>query len=162
MEYLFGTDFQWRELGLVGLFIVALLAATILPLGSELLLAAILLSGTNPIIAVVVATAGNVLGSCVNYALGYWLSQGRIQKWLRISEEDFQKAEGLFNRYGLISLLFAWLPIIGDPITFVAGVMRASVGWFLVLVTLGKCLRYIFITYVTLVGTDLAANALQT
>lgn len=152
MEWL-GFDFQFSDWGLMGLFVVALLAATILPLGSELLLAAILLSGNHPVVAVAVATTGNVLGSCVNYGLGYWLSQGRVQKWLRISDEEFHKAEARFNRYGLVSLCFAWMPIIGDPITFVAGVLRASLVWFLVLVTLGKCFRYIFVAYVTLVGS---------
>lgn len=154
MEFLFGSEFQWanfqfEQLGLLGLFIVALLAATILPLGSELVLVAILLAGTNPVIAVAVASVGNVLGSCVNYGLGYWLSQGRIQKWLRISDEDFLKAEGIFNKYGLVSLCFAWVPIIGDPITFVAGVLRASLTWFVVLVTFGKTMRYIFIAYIS-------------
>jgi len=152
MEWI-GFDFQFSDWGLMGLFVVALLAATILPLGSELLLIAILMAGTHPVLAVAVATAGNVLGSCVNYGLGYWLSQGRVQKWLRISDEEFQKAEERFNRYGLVSLCFAWMPIIGDPITFVAGVLRASIIWFLVLVTIGKCLRYVFVASVALAGS---------
>ena len=72
------------EFGYIGLFISSILAATILPLSSEVVLAALLLSGLSPFALVVVATTGNVFGSLTNYALGYWASKGVIKKWLKI------------------------------------------------------------------------------
>lgn len=140
----------FAELGYIGLFIAAFLAATILPLSSELVLSALLLSGASPSGLVIVATTGNVLGSLTNYALGYWASLGLIKKWLRLSESEFASAEQRFKKYGLLSLLFAWVPIIGDPLTVIAGILRIRLLWFLILVTIGKSLRYYVITYFVL------------
>ena len=130
------------ELGHLGLFIAAFLAATVLPLSSEIVLTTLLMSGLPPATLVIVATAGNVLGSLTNYALGYWASLVVIKKWLRMSEADFERAEQRFTKYGLISLCFAWVPIIGDPLTVIAGVLRVRLLWFLILVASGKFLRY--------------------
>lgn len=128
----------FAELGYFGLFVAAFLAATILPLSSEIVLGALLLNGLSPIALIIVATTGNVLGSLTNYGLGYWVSLGLIKKWLKISEEEFVRAEQRFERYGLISLCFAWVPVIGDPLTVVAGVLRIRLFWFVVLVTGGN------------------------
>ncbi|QFT53643.1 YqaA family protein [Microbulbifer sp. THAF38] len=138
------------ELGVVGLFISAFLAATILPVSSEIILTTLLLNGLSPVTLVLVATVGNVAGSLVNYALGYWASLGVIKKWLRMSESEFVRAEQRFTKYGMISLCFAWVPIIGDPLTVMAGVLRISLLWFLILVTAGKLLRYIVVSYMVL------------
>ncbi len=135
------------ELSYAGLFIAAFLAATILPLSSELVLSALLVSGLSPTTLVLVATLGNVLGSLLNYMLGYWASLGIVKKWLKYSESEFLRAEQRFKKYGIFSLLFAWLPIIGDPITVVAGVLRIHLAWFLILVTVGKLTRYAVISY---------------
>ena len=143
MEYL-------SELGHIGLFIAAFLAATVLPLSSEIVLSALLLSGLSPITLVSIATIGNVLGSLTNYALGYWASLVVIKKWLRISEDEFLRAEQRFIKYGLLSLFFAWVPVIGDPLTVMAGVLRVRLHWFLILVTSGKLMRYVVITYMVL------------
>jgi len=141
---------SFTELGYIGLFIAAFLAATILPLSSEVVLSGLLLSGFNPITSVCFATIGNVLGSVTNYALGYWASLGLIKKWFKLSEDEFIQAEQHFKKYGLISLLFAWVPIIGDPLTVIAGVLRIHLLWFVILVTIGKLLRYVAISYITL------------
>jgi membrane protein YqaA with SNARE-associated domain len=138
------------ESGLIGLFVASFLAATILPLSSELVLTALLLSGFAPTSLIIVATTGNVLGSLTNYALGYWARIGVIGQWLNLSEAKFHHAEKRFKKYGLISLCFAWVPIIGDPLTVVAGALRVRLAWFLVLVTTGKLLRYVVLTYVVL------------
>ena len=132
----------FAELGYLGLFIAAFLAATILPLSSELVLTALLLNGLSPEYLVITATVGNVLGSLTNYGLGYWASKTVIQKWLRMSESEFVQAEERFKKYGIIALLFAWVPIIGDPLTVMAGILRIRLLWFLLLVTAGKFLRY--------------------
>ena len=132
----------FAELAYLGLFIAAFLAATILPLSSELVLTALLLNGLSPEYLVITATVGNVLGSLTNYGLGYWASKTVIQKWLRMSESEFVRAEERFKKYGIIALLFAWVPIIGDPLTVMAGILRIRLWWFLILVTTGKFLRY--------------------
>lgn len=139
MEYL-------TELGHVGLFTAAFLAATILPLSSEVVLSALLLNGFSPVRLVMTATAGNVLGSLVNYALGYWGGMLVVKKWLGLSEDEFVRAEQRFVKYGMLSLVFAWVPVIGDPLTVVAGVLRVRLRWFIVLVAVGKWLRYVVIS----------------
>jgi membrane protein YqaA with SNARE-associated domain len=141
---------SFAELGYFGLFVAAFLAATILPLSSEVVLSVLLLNGLSPIALVATATVGNVLGSLTNYALGYWGSLGVIKKWLKISEEEFVRAERRFVKYGLFSLCFAWVPVIGDPITVVAGILRIRLLWFVLLVTAGKLMRYIAISYLAL------------
>lgn len=140
----------FAELGHVGLFIAAFLAATVLPLSSEIVLSGLLLSGLSPITLVTTATTGNVLGSLANYAFGYWASLFVLKKWLRMSEDDFVRAEQRFIKYGMFSLCFAWVPIIGDPLTVMAGVLRVRLQWFLVLVAAGKLLRYVVISYMVL------------
>lgn len=140
----------FSELGYFGLFVAAFLAATILPLSSEVVLSALLLSGLSPAALVTVATIGNVLGSITNYALGYWVSLELIKKWLKLSEKEFVAAEQRFAKYGLLSLCFAWVPVIGDPITVVAGILRIRFSWFVALVTLGKFVRYVVTSYLVL------------
>lgn len=140
----------FAELGYFGLFVAAFLAATVLPLSSEVVLSILLLNGLSPVALVSIATIGNVLGSLTNYALGYWASLGFIKKWLKISEEEFVRAEQRFLRYGLFSLCFAWVPIIGDPITVVAGILRIRLFWFVILVTIGKLVRFIFVSYLVM------------
>ena len=134
------------ELGYVGLFLASFLAATLLPLSSEVVLGFLLLNGFNPILLVCVATVGNVLGSFANYALGYWGSLFLIKKFSRISEDAFLKAKQRFRKYGVLSLLFAWAPIIGDPLTIAAGVLKINILTFFILVASGKLTRYIIIS----------------
>jgi len=138
------------EFGYVGLFLSSFLAATILPLSSEVVLSYLLLSDFNPTISVGVATCGNVLGSFVNYGIGFWGSMLLIKKVLKISPDEFFTAKKRFNKYGVFSLLFAWVPVIGDPLTVVAGVLKINILVFLILVTTGKFIRYVIISYVIL------------
>ena len=135
------------DYGYTGLFIASFLAATILPLSSELVFAGLLLNDLPMANLVIIATAGNSLGSATNYALGYWASQAVIQKYLKISDEEFVKAEQRYVKYGTFSLLFAWVPVIGDPLTVIAGVLRINVMVFLLLVTTGKFARYLAVGY---------------
>ena len=140
----------FSELGYIGLFIAAFLGATILPFSSEIVLSALLLGGLSPTTIVVIATTGNVLGSLTNYALGYWARSVVIKKWLRMSEDDFVRAQQRFIKYGTFSLCFTWVPIIGDPLTVMAGILRVRLQWFLILVTASKLLRYVIISYIVL------------
>lgn len=146
MEYL-------SEFGLVGLFLSAFLAATILPLSSEVVLTALLLSGLPAFELVAVATIGNVFGSLTNYALGYWARLELVQKWLKLSDDEMEKAERRFGKYGLLSLCFAWVPIIGDPLTLIAGVLRVNLFWFVLLVSLGKFSRYVMVVYLVVLAS---------
>ena len=97
-----------------------------------------------------VATTGNVLGSLTNYALGYWGGTALAKRWLKMGDADLAHAEERFQRFGLCSLLLAWVPVIGDPITVVAGFLRVPLLWFVSLVTLGKGARYGVLAYMLL------------
>jgi membrane protein YqaA with SNARE-associated domain len=138
------------EYGLWGLALAAFLAATLLPLSSELILSALLLAGTNPIAVLIIATFANVAGSILNYIIGRWGASTLLYQWLHLSEKQTQRAEQQFNRYGKWSLLFAWVPIIGDPLTFIAGVLKVNFSLFVFLVSTGKFARYWLITHAIL------------
>ncbi len=132
----------------LGLFFTAFVAATLLPAFSELGLAAAIVSGeAAPWPAWAAVTVGNVLGAVVNWGLGQYLLGFRDRSWFPFSEEALAKATARFRRWGQWSLLLAWLPIVGDPLTFAAGVLRVPLGRFLLLVTLGKAARYAAIVW---------------
>jgi membrane protein YqaA with SNARE-associated domain len=129
--------------GYVGLFLSALLAATVLPFSSEAVLVGMDVSGhfAAPVLFAV-ATAGNTLGSVVNWALGRYCLRWRDRRWFPVKPRDLDRASRLFNRWGVVSLLFAWLPVVGDPLTLLAGVLRTPFLVMLPLVALGKAARY--------------------
>jgi len=135
----------FAELGYAGLLLSSFLAATILPLSSEVVLGILLLSGLNPVVLVGLATLGNVAGALVNYALGFWGGLFLGRKVSRVSAVELEKAERRFRKYGVISLLFAWVPVVGDPLTVVAGVLKVDMRVFLFLVASGKLIRYVVI-----------------
>jgi membrane protein YqaA with SNARE-associated domain len=123
------------------LFGSALLSSTLFPGGSEALLLYRLHQGADPLAAVATATAGNVLGSLITYAMGRF---GRVAIARRSTktEQHVARAERWFARFGRPALLLAWLPVVGDPLCMVAGMLQVGVASFLVLVTLGKLARY--------------------
>ncbi len=133
------------EYGYLGLFLASFLAATILPLSSEVVLGYLLTHDFNIYLTVCTATSGNVMGAVVNYGIGIFGSQILLQKVLRISNHDMLSAEIRFKKYGVLSLLFAWVPVIGDPLTVAAGVLKTNFYIFFILVGLGKFLRYVFL-----------------
>jgi membrane protein YqaA with SNARE-associated domain len=111
--------------GYIGLFAAAFLAATILPFSSEAMLAGLSLSGGfNIALLFAVASVGNVLGAVVNWALGRGLLRWQGKRWFPLKEADLERAGRLFARYGVWTLLLAWVPFVGDPITVLAGVLR--------------------------------------
>ncbi|MCA1241976.1 DedA family protein [Stappia stellulata] len=125
------------------LFLGAFLAATLLPFSSEVMLVAALVAGEiQPTLLVAAAAAGNILGSLVNWTLGRFLLTWQHRRWFPFSPAQIARASDRFSRYGSWSLLFAFLPVIGDPLTFVAGVLKVPFWRFTVLVSIGKIARY--------------------
>lgn len=142
---------MWDISAYLGLFLAAFGAATLLPLQSEAVLAGLLLAGQQPIASLLlVATAGNVLGSALNWLLGRYLEHWRDKPWFPVSADRLQRAQQAYHRYGRWSLLLSWVPIIGDPLTLIAGVMREPFWSFFLIVLLAKAARYLVLTVVTL------------
>lgn len=131
------------------LFLSAFLAATVLPFYSEVVLFALLREGGNALALVLVATLGNTLGAVVNWLMGRYLLQFRERSWFYFSSTQIEKAQQWFQRFGYWSLLFAWLPIGGDALTLIAGIMKIRLSLFLLLVGSGKALRYVSVAYLS-------------
>ncbi|MDM4768999.1 YqaA family protein [Solimonas sp. SE-A11] len=132
-----------------GLFLSAFLAATILPAQSEAVLVGLLLAGYTPWTLLLVATVGNVLGALVNWLLGRGLA-GASSRWAPKQGPMLERAQRWYHRYGRWSLLLSWVPIIGDPLTVVAGMLREPLPVFLLLVTVAKLGRYLVLAAITL------------
>jgi len=134
-----------------GLFIVALVAATILPLQSEALLVGLLIAGNQPAwLLVAVASVGNIAGSTINWQLGRSIERLRDRRWFPVKPAALERAGRWYHRYGRWTLLLSWTPVIGDPLTMVAGVMREPLRSFLVIVAIAKTGRYVVIASLVL------------
>ena len=130
----------------LSIFFVSFLAATILPFSSEVGLASLFKVGVhNNILLLIFASFGNILGSCINWLLGIYSRKFEKKKWCPFDKKKIIRESNWFKKYGKWSLLFSWVPIIGDPITFVAGTMKTNFKIFLLLVSIGKILRYFFV-----------------
>ena len=132
----------------LSLFFISFLAATILPFSSELTLAGLIsTSNYDNLLLLVVASFGNVLGSVFNWGLGFYARNLTIKKWFPFKETQIERSSKWFSKFGKWSLLFAWVPIVGDPLTFVAGLLRVRFFDFIILVAIGKVSRYLIIFY---------------
>jgi membrane protein YqaA with SNARE-associated domain len=129
------------------LFASAFLAATILPFYSEVVLFAMIRTGEPAGLLLAVATAGNTLGAVVNWLLGRYLLHFQHRKWFYFKPAQIEKMQAWFQRYGVWSLLLAWMPVGGDPLTLVAGIMRVNLWLFILLVGIGKAVRYVAVIY---------------
>ena len=137
-------------LELAGMFLAALVAATLIPAQSEAVLVALILQGEHPVwVLLVVATGGNVLGSVVNWGLGRFLSRFSDRHWFPVSQSQMDRATRWYARWGHWSLLGAWLPVVGDPLTLAAGVLREPLWRFVLIVTLAKGGRYVVLAWIT-------------
>lgn len=131
-----------------GLFLSAFLAATILPVQSEALLVGLILNQQYSVsLLVLLATAGNCLGSIVNWWLGRYLEKFQNKPWFPVKEHGLKRAQDFYQKYGWWSVLLSWVPIIGDPLTVIAGFMRMPFWPFLVLIILAKGGRYLVIAW---------------
>ncbi|MGO2232652.1 DedA family protein [Marinomonas sp. UCMA 3892] len=130
------------------IFLVSFLSATILPLGSEGLLLYYANDATLSVFYLWIwASLGNTLGGLTNWFLGLYLVRFEHKKWFPMKASTRQKAELFFNKYGIWSLLFTWLPVVGDGIALVSGVLRTPIWYFLPLVLIGKAARYALILW---------------
>ena len=132
----------------LSLFAISFLAATILPFSSELTLATLIAtSDYDNLLLLTVASFGNILGSVVNWALGSYSRNLTTKKWFPFKETQIERSSKWFRKFGKWSLLFAWVPVVGDPLTLVAGILRVKFIDFIILVAIGKVSRYLIVFY---------------
>ncbi|MCB2217732.1 YqaA family protein [Desulfofustis glycolicus] len=129
------------------LFSFSFLAATVLPFSSEVVLYALIRSDTPALPLILAASTGNTLGAIVNWGLGRYLLHYRDRPWFYFKQEQIDRAQRWFQHYGIWTLLFSWLPLGGDVLTFIAGVMRVKLWLFVLLVGIGKSVRYLAVLY---------------
>lgn len=128
--------------GYMGLFIVSFLAATLIPLGSEIFVVAMTLSGYNPWIIFATATTGNSLGAATNYCVGKYGANFIFSRYVKVNSEKRQNIERMYQKWGSPVLFFSWVPVVGDPLTMVAGGFNLNFYIFTFWVILGKAFRY--------------------
>jgi membrane protein YqaA with SNARE-associated domain len=134
-----------------GLFAAAFLAASLLPLQSETALAGLLLAGHQPVVTLIaIASIGNTLGAVLNWLLGRYIERFRRRRWFPVSDATLTRAQCWYHRYGRWSLLLSWAPIIGDPLTVVAGVLREPLWTFVPIVVFAKTTRYLMLASIAL------------
>jgi membrane protein YqaA with SNARE-associated domain len=132
----------------LSLFGISFLAATILPFSSELSLAGLIsTSNFNNSLLLIAASLGNILGSVVNWFIGFCSRNFISKKWFPFNELQITTSSKWFEKFGKWSLLFAWVPILGDPLTLVAGLLRVKFLDFIILVAIGKVSRYLVVLY---------------
>jgi len=141
--------------GFYSLFLLSFLASTLVPLGSEWMLVAMIVSKGEPWTAVAVATAGNYLGALSTYWIGLYGGDFLRRRVLRMDEKTTRKAERFYARFGSFSLLLSFLPIVGDPLCLIGGVLRVRFIRFSLLVASGKLARYAAVAWLTLQGAAL-------
>ena len=130
----------------LALFASAFLAATLFPAQSEAALLTLLASKQySPVLLLVFASVGNILGSWLNWYIGIHLQRFRHHRYFPFSAKSLAKVEHFYHRYGVYTLLLSWLPLIGDPLTLIAGVLREKWWRFLLLVSIAKSGRYLFL-----------------
>ena len=133
------------------LFISSFLSSTVLPGHSEItLITFILLKKYSHFLLIFFASLGNILGSVVNWYLGFYITKFVNKSWFPFKKKQLDKASSWYLKYGKWSLFFTWVPIIGDPLTIVAGIFRVPLIIFITIVSISKVLRYIFVGYITL------------
>lgn len=147
---------EWlTNYGYFSLFLLSFLASTLIPLGSEWLVVTMLLSRCDPLAVVAVATIGNYLGALTTYLIGLYGGDFLTVRLLRMGPQSTQRAQRLYSRFGSYSLLLSWLPVVGDPLCLVGGVLRVRFISFSLLVASGKLARYAVVAWATLKGAAL-------
>ena len=146
---------EWvAEYGYLGMFVLGFLASTFVPIASEWLLITLVVKGLDPVLLLICSTTGNYLGACTTYAVGYFGSDYTINKLLKIDAEKRARAEAIYKKYGAASLLFSWIPIIGDPLCLVGGLFRINFIKYSILVFTGKFIRYGVVVWMVQKGVN--------
>jgi membrane protein YqaA with SNARE-associated domain len=136
---------------LLGLFGSAFLAATLLPVQSEAVLVGLLLAEPDSAgLLIAIASLGNTLGAMVNWLLGLSIQRFRGRRWFPVSAKQLERAQQHYRRFGRWSLLLSWVPIVGDPLVLVAGILREKLWVVLLLTALAKTGRYLVLAAMTL------------
>ena len=140
-----------NTLAIIGLFTSAFVAATLFPAQSEVVLVATLAVGAAPVwVLVGVATIGNTLGSITNWLIGRFFIRYKDRRWFPVKSASLVRAEKWYRKYGRWSLLLSWVPIIGDPLTLAAGVLREPLFSFTLITAFAKFARYLVVTAIAL------------
>ena len=137
------------ELGYLGLFITCFLAATILPIASEVFLITMLAAKYDPLSSLLIASTGNTLGSYLNFGIGYIGNPDWLKK-LRVKQKTIESWEASIQKYGVWLALLSWLPIVGDIIGIALGFFRANIFWSFIFMAIGKFIRYLVVVLVYL------------
>lgn len=140
MSYLF-------ELGYLGLFLASFLAATVVPFSSDTIVVAMVATGYNSILTILIATIGNTIGGLSSYAIGWFGKWDWIEKYLKIKREKLEKMQIRIKKYTALAAFLTWLPIIGDIIAVALGLLKINVYKVTVYMTIGKLARYVAIVY---------------
>lgn len=142
-----------QQPGYGSLFCISLLASSLVPIGSEWLLVLMLVKGYDPVLTVLVATTGNYAGGLTTYLVGLYGGVWLIEKVFRVSQDRQDTARAYYRKYGAYSLLFSWIPVVGDPICLVGGMLRINFMLFTLLVASGKLIRYAVTAWLTVAMT---------
>ena len=137
------------ELGYLGLFITCFLAATILPIASEVFLITMLAAKYDPLSSLLIASTANTLGSYLNFGIGY-IGNPEWLKKLRVKQKTIESWKASIQKYGVWLALLSWLPIVGDIIGIALGFFRANVFWSFFFMAIGKFIRYLLVVLVYL------------
>jgi membrane protein YqaA with SNARE-associated domain len=137
------------ELGYLGLFITCFLAATILPIASEVFLITMLAAKYDPLSSLLIASTGNTLGSYLNFGIGY-IGNPEWLKKLRVKQKTIESWKASIQKYGVWLALLSWLPIVGDIIGIALGFFRANIFWSFCFMAIGKFIRYLVVILVYL------------
>lgn len=135
--------FGLENLGLLGLFIGSVLAATVVPFSSDALYVAVLTAIGDPAACLVVGTLGNWIGSVITYFMGRIGKWEWLEKWFKVKPETLEKQKVMVDKYGMWLALIAWVPVIGDIFVLALGFYRTPAGWTILLLLAGKALRFI-------------------
>jgi len=137
------------DYSLWGLFLASFLAATVVPFSSEALLSYLIVTGTDPYLAVAVASAGNWLGGMSSFTIGYLGKWEWIEKYLRIKRESIEKWHDRLYKRGAVFAFFSWVPAVGDIFAVGLGLLRANIWITAAAMLAGKLLRYVIWGWLT-------------
>ena len=134
--------------GYIGLFISALLAGSIIPFSSELVMIALVKVGLSPVLCVIAATLGNTVGGMTCYYMGRLGKVDWIEKYFKVKKEKVEKMQQFLQGKGALMTFFAFLPFVGEVIAIALGFMRSNIWLTTTSMFTGKLIRYVLMLLV--------------